>query len=799
MCMKKVLLFLYLLICISSFSQNKYVISGKLTDSLTGEDLIGATVYVKETEKGTSTNTFGFYSIQLQEGNYTIIYKYVGYAPIIKKISLSKDEEIDVKLGKENIEIEEVVVRGKERENVESTDMGTLTLDIEEIKTLPAFLGEVDVVKSIQLLPGVQSANEGAQGFYVRGGGPDQNLVLLDEAVVYNAAHLFGFFSVFNPDGVKNVNLVKGGMPAKFGGRLASVLEVNMKEGNNQRFGVEGGLGLISSRLMVQGPLKKDKGSFMIAGRRTYIDLFMKAFIPKSSSFYGTTYYFYDINAKANYKLGKKDRIYVSGYYGRDEFNYADRDSDFNIEMPWANGIASARWNHIFSNKLFMNTTFTFSDYNFSFGSNQDEFTFKLFSGIRDYGAKIDFNWYQSTKHSFEFGAAYTYHIFTPSSVSAKSEDVEFNTGEIQKVHAHEAGIYFSDDWSVTDWFKIHLGLRYSIYQHVGPFTRFYPQDIGVGDSSVVYDRGDPIQFYHGLEPRLSMRFKTGRNSSIKAGFNYNNQYLHLASLSAISLPTDVWYPATSVAKPQKGWQAAVGYYQNFWKNKMQASVEVYYKDMRNLIEYRNGALPEDNINDNVDNLLVFGKGYSFGVELFLKKSLGKFTGWIGYTYSLTRRKFDDISDDWFPAKFDRTHDLSIVLSYKINEQWTVSSSFVFATGNTFTPAVGWYLNENDVIYEYGEKNSVRMPNYHRLDVSATWFDKPYRYKKNKETGEKVKIKKKLRSSVNISVYNVYSRTNPYFIFPSNEGDLSSGNFKISLQQVSLFPILPSVTWNFKF
>lgn len=794
-----------LLICLVFFStsvvaQENFIISGFVKDASSGEDLIGASIYAKDLKRGVATNTYGFYSFQLPAGYHEIVFNYLGFDPIIKKINLTKDVELNMNLNIKKNEIDEVVVEGKAaKENTESSDMGTIGLDMEEIKTLPAFMGEVDVVKTIQLLPGVQSANEGAQGFYVRGGGPDQNLVLLDEAVVYNAAHLFGFFSVFNPDGVKNVNLIKGGMPAKYGGRLASVLEINMKEGNNQKFGVEGGLGLISSRLMVQGPLKKDKGSFMIAGRRTYIDLFMKAFIPKTSDFYGTSYFFYDINAKFNYKLGKKDKIFISGYYGKDVFDYNDAKTEFNIKMPWGNGIATARWNHVFSNKIFMNTSFNFSDYNFSFGSNQDEFSFKLFSGIRDYSAKMDFNWYAHSKHKIQFGAAYTYHIFTPSSVSAKSDDVEFDTGEIQKVHAHEAGIYFSDDYEVNDWFKVHLGLRYSMYQHVGPFTRFIKQDIGVGDSVVEYDRGDPIQFYHGLEPRLSMRFKVSKNASIKAGFNYNNQYLHLASLSAISLPTDVWYPSTSIAKPQKGWQAALGYYQNFWQDKMQASVEVYYKDMRNLVEYKPGALPEENISDNVDNLLVYGRGYSFGVEFFLRKSVGKFTGWIGYTFSITNRKFDDISPDWYPAKYDRSHDLSVVLSYKINDQWTLATSFVYATGNAFTPATGWYMNENDVVYEYGDKNSVRLPSYHRLDLSATWFDKPYRYKRNRETKEKIKVQKKFRSSINISVYNVYNRGNPYFVFPSNEGSLAEGNFKVALKQVSLFPILPSVTWNFKF
>lgn len=798
--MKLILSAIILLFAFYINAQETSTLSGYVNDGRTGETVIGAKVYIPEIRKGTITNNYGFYSLTVPKGTYLVEFRVGGMDTETKTIDLSEDVRLDKEVGSNLQDIEEVVVSANAEDNVKSTKIGQLELDIDEIKTLPAFMGEVDIIKTIQLLPGVSSAAEGGQGFYVRGGGPDQNLVLLDEAVVYNAAHLFGFFSVFNADAVKGVNLIKGGMPANFGGRMSSVLEVNMNEGNKKKFGVKGGIGAISSRLTIEGPLKKDKGSFIVSGRRTYLDVIMKAAIPKSSPFAGSSYYFYDFNLKMNYEITKKDKIFLSSYYGKDEFSFGNLDDNFQVDMPWGNAIAALRWNHLFSSKLFMNVTGTFTDYNFSFGSAQDEFRFSLSSGIRDYGGKVDFTYFPNSRHKIKFGLDYIYHTFTPVSVSAENDDTVFDTGIAQKLYSHESAAYVLDEFDINENIRINAGLRYSTFQHVGPFTRYVNGDISTPDSTIEYGKREIIQFYHGLEPRISMRWLLPDRSSIKAGYSYNYQYVHLTSLSAVSLPTDIWYPTTDKAKPQKGWQASIGYFRNFMQNKIEASVEVYYKAMDNLIEYREGALPSDNIQDNTDNLLVFGNGWSYGAEFFLKKRVGKFTGWVGYTWSKTERKFEDLNDgEPFAAKYDRRHDLSLVASYKINKRWVISGAFIYATGNTLTLPTSWYVQNQSLLFNYGKRNSTRMAPYHRLDISATWYGKEYKDKVDIETGEVIQVKKKLRTNVAISVYNVYNRANPYFLYVDNDGDFLAGDFEIKVKQVTLFPIIPSVTWNFEF
>jgi hypothetical protein len=781
-------------------AQENSTLSGYVTDARSGETVIGAKVFIPSIRKGAITNNYGFYSLTVPKGTYQVEFRMAGVDTEKREVDLNEDVRLDVEIGGSVQDIEEVTVSAKAEDNTKSTKIGQHELDMDEIRTLPAFMGEVDIVKTIQLLPGVSSAAEGGQGFYVRGGGPDQNLVLLDEAVVYNAAHLFGFFSVFNADAVKSVNLIKGGMPANFGGRMSSVLEVNMNEGNYKKFGIKGGIGAISSRLTAQGPIVKDKGSFIVSARRTYIDLIMKAAIPDDSPFAGSSYFFYDLNFKANYKLGEKDRIFLSGYYGKDEFSFGNIEDDFSVKMPWGNGIAALRWNHLFSSKLFMNVTGTFTDYLFKFGSEQDQFKVELKSGIRDWGGKVDFSYFPGSRHKLKWGIDYINHTFTPIGVSAEDGDVVFDTGLAQQLKSHESAAYFLDEFDLTENIRINAGIRYSTFQHVGPFTRYIKGDgISTQDSTVEYSKGDLIRFYHGLEPRISGRWMLPDKSSIKAGYSYNYQYVHLTSLSAVSLPTDIWYPTTSIAKPQQGWQSSIGYFRNFMKNMFESSVEVYYKGMKNLIEYKEGALPGDNVNDNTDNLLVFGEGWSYGAEFFLKKRTGKFTGWIGYTWSKTERKFDDLNDgEVFPAKYDRRHDLSVVLSYKINKRWVVSSSFIYATGNTLTLPSGWFVQNQDLLFNYGPRNSTRMAPYHRLDISATWYSNAYKEAKDPKTGETIKVKKKLKSNWAFSIYNVYNRANPYFLYVDNDGNFMDGTFDISVKQVTLFPIIPSVTWNFE-
>jgi hypothetical protein len=578
-------------------------------------------------------------------------------------------------------------------------------------------------------------------------------------------------------------------MPAQYGGRLASVLDISMKEGNNRQFTAEGGIGLISSRLTLQGPIKKDTSSFIISARRTYIDILMKPFIKDDSPMKGTGYYFYDLNAKVNYRFTDKDRVFLSGYFGRDVFNFrppSESETDiFVIKIPWGNATATARWNHLFTDKLFMNVSAIFSQYDFSFGAQQDQFEFGLFSGITDWNAKVDFSYFPNPRHNIRFGANYVYHIFIPSSAEARSGDVQFDVGDAIKLHGHETAIYVGDDFDISEKFRLNIGCRYSLFAHVGPFTR-YVKDPTTNKNSdtLVYAPGEIVKLYHGPEPRLSARYTLDKVSSIKAGFTRNLQFVHLASLSAVSLPTDVWVPSTDRVQPQLGYQYSVGYFRNFKENTYETSVEVYYKDMQNQVEYKEGALPDDDVKDNVDNNFTFGRGWSYGVELFLKKRTGDFNGWIGYTLAWTKRKFENLNNgEVFYAKFDRRHDISVALIYDY-KRWTFGAVFVFATGNAITLPESWYIIENRLTYEYAPRNSIRMPPYHRLDLSATLHGKP---------------KKRFTSDWVFSVYNVYNRMNPYFLYIDADGDPYDGSLTIKAKQVSLFPILPSVTWNFKF
>jgi len=776
------------------FSQ-QHTLSGYVKDALTGEALIGVSIYVEKESKGATTNVYGFYSISLKSGEYEVKYSYVGYADILKTIQFKDHVRLNIDLNKSQDLLDEVVIDAKQSdENTTGTQMGQIELSIDKIKTIPAFMGEVDILKTIQFLPGVSSGGEGNTGFYVRGGGPDQNLILLDEATVYNASHLFGFFSVFNADAIKNVKLIKGGMPSNYGGRLSSVLDITMKDGNYKSFQADGGIGLIASRLTLQGPIKEDTASFILSGRRTYIDVLAKPLISDTSAFKGSGYYFYDLTAKLNWRLSDKDRLYLSGYFGRDVFTFNNKDLDFNFNIPWGNATASLRWNHLFSDKLFVNTTAVFTDYNFAFEGGSSDFNFKLTSGVRDGNLKQDYTYYHSSLHNIKFGWNYTLHRFIPTSTEASSNDVEFDTGEKVKIWGNEAAIYLLDDWSVNERLKVNFGMRLSMYQHIGPFTRYFNnENTGTTDSTINYSSGKPIKTYFGPEPRLSARYLFPDNSSFKLGIAHNYQYIHLASISSVSLPTDLWFPSTELVKPQIGTQYSMGYFKNFFNNKYEASVELYYKDLNNLIEYKENSFPEDNLKNNVDNQLTFGRGYSYGAEFFLKKRLGDFNGWIGYTWSKTMRQFDEIDNGVeFPAKYDRRNDLSVVLQYQINERVNIGGVFVYATGNSLSlPERRWFsVEENRIITVWSKRNAFRLDAYHRADISITIDAKKL---------NRYGIKKKVISSWNISVYNVYNRANPYFIFFDATGDPSQGSVDFNANQVSLFPILPSVTWNFKF
>ncbi len=763
------------LFTIETLAQQNFTISGYVKDGASGETLIAANVFNKSNPaQGAATNLYGFYSLTLPQGDYTLVFSYLGFSNKEIEINLEEDLRINVELN-EGVTIEEIVVTGERKDkNVSSTEMGTIELPMEDIKKLPAIFGEIDVLKTLQLLPGVSSAGEGSAGFFVRGGGPDQNLVLLDEAVVYNSGHLFGFFSVFNSDAIKNTSLIKGGMPAYYGGRISSVVDVQMKEGNNKNYAVEGGIGLIASRLTVQGPIEKERSSFMVSGRRTYaFDLAQPAL--KDSDFEGTNYYFYDLNAKVNYIFSDKDRLYLSAYFGRDVLNYNSRERDFEFRMPYGNATATVRWNHLYNDKLFMNVSAIYNDYDFSIGGGQSDFSFNLFSGVRDFNVKADFDYTPDVRHYIKFGVNYIYHKMTPSIVSATSGDAEFNT-DLESKYAHEAALYVQDEIKISGSLNINAGLRFSMFTQVGPYTSTL--------TGKTFEKHEPVKTYYGLEPRLSGRLKLDDQSSLKAGVNINNQYIHLVSNSTSTLPTDVWVPSTEIVKPQRGVQYALGYFRNFLGNRFETSVEVYYKDLKNQIDY--GENYVNNLADDVENEFVFGEGKAYGLELFLKKQKGALSGWIGYTLSRTDRFFEAINDgNRFPAKFDRVHDLSVVLNYQLNPYLEFGSVFVYATGNTYTPLKNIYFIENNLNVNYGERNSARIEPYHRMDISLTYTPKPH-------------SEKNFTSNWVLSVYNVYNRKNPFFIYYATDTNTQNLTASAKAYKVTLFPIIPSITWNFK-
>ncbi len=768
-------------------------LSGYIKDGNTGETLPAASIFVSDLKRGVKANMYGFYSITVPKGSHDFRVTYVGYTLLNKTINLEASKKENFELTRRRRETKKVVIKSRKADaNVESTDVGLHTLSVSDVKKLPVILGEVDVLKAIQLLPGVNSAGEGQSGFYVRGGGPDQNLILLDDAPVYNSGHLFGFFSVFNADAIKNVTLIKGGMPAQYGGRLSSVVDITMKDGNNKNYEVDGGIGLIASRLAIQGPIVKDKSSFIVSARRTYIDALTRPFVNKESAFAGSGYYFYDLNAKINHTFSDKDRLYLSGYFGRDVFTFRNEGGNFNINIPWGNSTGTLRWNHLFNDKLFMNTTVLYNDYNFAFnGEFQNNSQFRLYSGIRDLGIKSDIDYYSKFNHNFKAGVNYTFHTFTPTTVGGQANGVEINPDLAPKKYAHEMGAYIQDEFDLGEHVKINAGLRYSHFLQVGPYTQydFADEDKKIITDSTYFGRGDIAQSYGGFEPRLNARFALNNASSIKASVARNYQYIHLVTNNGSTLPTDLWTPSSYYVRPQKGWQYSLGYFRNFLDDALETSVEVYYKDMKNLLEYREGYTP-DQIRD-VDFDFVFGTGQAYGAEFFVNKVKGKWTGWISYTLAWTERLFPDLNNnEKYFAKYDQRHNFSFVNTYELNKKWTLSALFVFGSGTRVTLPTSLYtiINNGDpqLVSSYDKLNNQLIPAYHRFDIGAVYTPTP---KKNRNW----------QSSWNFGIYNVYSRQNPYFLYLDLPGNLNDpGGVDIKIKQVSVFPIIPSITYNFK-
>ena len=765
--------FIFVFFAFPGLTQN-FSISGSITDSRNGEDLYGASVIVQDLENtGANTNVYGFYSITLSKGVYTLIYRSSGYKPVQKEIELNENVTLNIELSLQDDfqEIEEVViVSKKENENITSAQMDVTRLDPKSIQTIPILFGEQDVMKTLQLTPGVKGAGEGNAGFFVRGGGADQNLILLDESTVYNASHLLGFFSVFNSDALKDVSLYKSGIPAEYGGRASSVMDVRMRDGNNKKFGASGGIGLISSRLTLESPIVKDKGSFIISGRRSYADIFLN-FAP-DTSIRGTVLYFYDLNLKANYKISEKDRVFISGYFGRDNFKLGDE-----FGFDWGNATGTIRWNHVYNERLFSNTSVIFSNFNYQFSIGQGDDGFGIRSSIQDINLKQDFTYYLNSNNTIKFGLNTIYHTFRPG-ILESGANVGFNQIDLEKRYAAEFGLYMQNEQKLNPRLSLIYGLRYSGFNFMGEGTAYTFDETGEILNEQYFESFETIKFYQGLEPRFSMSFLTTENSSIKTGYNRIFQYIHQLSNTTTSSPTDVWVPTSNNVAPQIGDQVAVGYYQNLNKNALQISVETYYKWLQNQIDYK----PNANLvlNGLVERELVYGKGMSYGVEFQVKKTKGNLTGWFNYTLSRALRQFDDIDNgEIFSARQDRIHDLNLVVTYKVRDRLVLSSSFVYYTGDAVTFPSAQYLYDNTVIPYVGQRNGNRLPDYHRLDLGATLY---------------LKDTKRFEHNINFSIYNVYARENAFSIrFIENEAGQTVA------EQTALFKLIPSITYNFKF
>lgn len=755
-------------------AQNQlYALHGSVKSGKTGEVIIGATLSVGGRSTGTVSNEYGFYSLKLPKGDHTLEVSAIGMKTEQISLSVSGDKRMDVVMQEEAAQLQEVrVTASSSGRSLKSPQMSMERINVQEVKNIPMLFGERDLLKAMQLLPGVKSAGEGNAGFYVRGGAADQNLILLDEAPVYNASHLLGFFSTFNSDAIKNVTLYKGAMPAQYGGRLSSVVDIKMNEGNNQDFGVSGGIGLISSRLNIEGPLQKERSSFLLSGRRTYADVFLKLF--GDSAIKKSRLYFYDLNAKLNFILGEKDHLFLSGYFGRDVLSQQDL-----AGIDWGNGTATLRWNHIFSNSLFSNTSFTFSNYDYRIGVNTEATDYRILSRIRDWNIKEELQWYMDSRNTLTIGLNAIYHTLKPGEIS-----VQGNTGLVAQGlpdrYSLENALYANNTWKVNDKWSLNYGVRLSAFTILGEGDYYTLDNEGRVMDTTHYRPGEIVKTYLNPEPRLSASYQLNSGSALKLSYTRNAQNLHLISNSVSSSPTDKWVASTNLIKPEIADQVAIGYYRNLGGSRYELTAEAYYKHMQNQIDYRNGA--EVFTNDPIETQLLFGKGRAYGLEWMLKKKAGRLSGWVSYTLSKTERKIDGINDNqWYNARQDRTHDIAIVGTYQLNDRWVLSANWVYNTGDAVTYPSGKYMVDNVVYFYYSERNGYRMPDYHRLDLGAT---------------RQLKKGKRFSSELNFSLFNAYGRGNAYQIdFRVSEADPS----KTEAVKTSLFTFVPSISYNFKF
>lgn len=757
-------------------SVKRYTVSGHVKDAETGEDLFGASVLVVEMATGTVANEYGFYSVSLPAGVYTFRFSYTGYESQEHKAKVEQDFLLDIKLSPLSATLKEVEIKAERSDaNIKAPEMSIVKMDVKTINKIPALMGEVDIIKAIQLLPGVQSVSEGSSGYSVRGGSPDQNLILLDEATIYNPSHFLGFFSVFNNDAIKDVKLYKGDLPAQFGGRLASVLDVRMKDGNLKRFSGTGGIGLISSRLTLEGPIIKDRTSFIVSGRRTYADLFLP--LARNKDVHGNKLYFYDFNAKINHTFNENNRLYISGYFGRDIFK-----NPF-AYMQLGNSMATVRWNHLFSKKLFSNFTTIYTRYEYGLGTanTSDPNSFLWKSSLQDYQLKGDFTYFPSTSNTLRYGFNSTYHVFDPGEAKGTSSESLFTEYKLEHNYSLESGVYVSNDQDIGSRLTLKYGLRYSLFQNVGTTTVYWYDQNFVMTDSTNYTAWDFYHTYWGLEPRLGMTFVLDEVSSVKASYSHTYQYLQLAQNSTAGTPLDIWFSASPNVKPQVADQVAAGYFRNFVQNKIETSVEVYYKNMRHSIDFKDHA--NLLLNKQLEGELRFGKAWSYGIELMVSVPDGRLNGWVSYTYARTWRQFPDINNgNKYPAPYDSPNDVSIVLNFEASKRISISANWVYSTGKPVTFPTGRAVIDGAIVPIYSDRNAYRMRDYHRLDLSVTLHQKPTDHRFNWD--------------LVFSVYNAYDRHNTWAI---NFVQDSQNPYTTYAEQTYLFGIIPAITFNFNF
>lgn len=752
----------------------KYTISGYIKDAENGESLIGATVFVKELKVGTAANIYGFYSISLAPGKYTLEYSFLGYGKIVKEISLNANTNITLELAPESQVMQEVTVTADRPDmNVRKTEMSTAKMEMKTIKRIPAFMGEVDLIKAIQLLPGVQSASEGTSAFNVRGGSADQNLILLDESTVYNASHLMGFFSVFNNDAIKDIKLYKGDIPASNGGRLSSLLDVRMKDGNNKKFEGSGGVGIISSRLTLEGPIIKDRTSFIVSGRRTYADMFLP--LASNEELRDNKLYFYDLNLKLNHKINDNNRIFASGFLGRDIFK-----NDF-AGMDFGNQTFTTRWNHLFSQKLFSNLTMVYSRYNYALTMENTEtssFTWKY--NMQDLGLKGDFTYYPIPQITTRFGFETVRHNLDPGRI--ESDLKNFETFTLPENYSLESAVYLTNEQDISSKLSIKYGIRYSWFNNIGEGTIYNINEAYETTDSMVYKKGEFFNRYGGFEPRFGIKYEFNPNTSIKGSYSRTRQYMQMATNGTAGTPMDLWFTASPNVKPQIADQFALGVFRNFFNHKIQTSVEFYYKEMDNVIDFKDNA--NLYLNKKLEAELRFGTGRAYGAEFLVQFPEGKLNGWVSYTYSRTDRKIADINHGKrYLAPYDKPHTINIVTNYDVSKRMSIGAVWVYSTGAPATFPSGRWVYGNRVFPVYTERNTFRIGNYHRLDLSVTL--------RGKERPNRL-----WKGEWNFSLYNVYSRKNTWVVqFVQDKDDPN----KTTAQKVYLFPVIPSVTYNFKF